>query len=50
MKLPTRRITKAEWAAISEALAHRLAGEIEDTEHPRWVYLDAFDKVGERLQ
>lgn len=44
----SRRLTKREWAAIAEALAARLAGEIEDTEQPAEVYQSAFDKVQER--
>jgi hypothetical protein len=48
----TRRFTKKELSAINEALAFRLADEIEDVEDLdiTWEnYLSAKEKVEERL-
>ena len=47
----TRRFTKRELEAINEALAFRLAGEIEEEVEPLTYenYKTAKDKVEERL-
>jgi hypothetical protein len=44
----TPRLTAAEWAAVREALAARLAGEIEDVDQPTEVYASAFHKLQQR--
>jgi len=42
------RLTQNEINAICEALACRLAGEIEDVDQPTEVYQSAFNKMQER--
>jgi hypothetical protein len=44
------RLTQAEWRAIGEALNHRLAGPIEDTEEEPGTYESAVEKVYARIR